>query len=230
MWQIEWAKIDTDGITMDTSYVALVSPGYPIEDIFFYGSSKLRCIDYQEQTYALIHVLLYYLILLSRAWKISLVLYILSGQEEFKLYKSKLIKSSRQWHCSAHLDVRVGRVDCVRRSRGAALFVGLTASAHEPTAGRNSVRKSWTVAAGLGEIRWRQKSNLYKIKIDQIFSALANCSAHLDAAELFVSAACDVAERLLCSSALLPVLVSPRQGRRGEKNSTGKTRLGEIRQ
>jgi hypothetical protein len=60
-------KIDTDGITMDTSYVALVSPGYPIEDIFFYGSSKLRCIDYQEQTYALIHVLLYYLILLSRA-------------------------------------------------------------------------------------------------------------------------------------------------------------------
>jgi hypothetical protein len=56
-------------------------------------------------------------------------------------------------NCSAHLDVRVGRVDCVRRSRGAALFVGLTASAHEPTAGRNSVRKSWTVAAGLGEIR-----------------------------------------------------------------------------
>jgi hypothetical protein len=111
---------------MDTSYVPLISPGYPIKDRFLYGSSKLKCIDNQEQAHALIHVLFYYLILLSRAWKISLISLVhsvrarriqtLQNQNWSNLLDNdKLFCSPRRQSCSRRLRGTSQRGCSVRR-------------------------------------------------------------------------------------------------------------------
>jgi hypothetical protein len=76
--------------------------------------------------------------------KIPIVLYIMSGQEEFKLYKLKIAQIfSILTICSAHLNGRRCsfrlRGDCVRRLRGAPLFVGLNTGARPRKGARGRV-------------------------------------------------------------------------------------------